>query len=510
LSYISVPRDDSLNEAAIDDLQNEMRAGRYTSRSITERYLARIASIDKSGPTVNAIIELNPDALAIADEFDRALTRKSPRGPLHGIPVLVKDNIDTADRMSTTAGSLALEGSVASKDAFVVQRLRAAGAVILGKTNLSEWANFRSTHSVSGWSGRGGQTRNSYVLDRNPSGSSSGSAVAVAANLCAVALGTETDGSIISPASANGIVGLKPTLGLISRSGVVPIAHSQDTVGPMTRTVRDAAILLSVLAGPDPTDPVTSGCIEKVQADYTKFLDPNGLRGARLGVARKFFGGNAAVDRLMEDCIDRMKQMDTEIVDNADLPSHGQFKDSEFEVLLYEFKFDLNAYLEAHSARVHSLAEVIAFNEKHREVEMPFFEQEIMVKAQKKGPLTEETYLSLLEKNRRLSRTEGIDSVLEKFELDAIVAPTRGPASLIDWVNGDDKSVSSCAAPAAVAGYPHITVPAGLIRGLPVGISFFGGPWSEPTLIKFAYAFEQATKARCPPKFLSSVDFQLK
>lgn len=510
MSSLSSPRDDSLNELTINDLQNEMRAGRYTARSIAERYLARIDAVDKTGPTVNAIIELNPDALAIADEMDRERTRTGPRGPLHGIPILIKDNIDTADRMSTTAGSLALEGSIAPKDAFVVQRLRAAGAIILGKANLSEWANFRSTHSVSGWSGRGGQTRNPYALDRNPLGSSSGSAVAVAANLCAAALGTETDGSIISPASVNGIVGIKPTLGLISRSGVVPIAHSQDTVGPMARTVRDAAILLSVLAGPDPTDPVTSGCVGKMQADYTKFLNPNGLRGARLGVARKFFGTNAAVDRLMEDCIDKMKRMGAEVVDPADLPSHGQFKDSEFEVLLYEFKSDLNAYLKAHSGRAQSLAEIMAFNEKDRDEEMPFFEQEIMVMAEKKGPLTEKAYVDSLDKNRRLSRTEGIDAVLEKFQLDAIVAPTRGPAWLIDWLNGDDKTITSCAAPAAVAGYPHITVPAGLIRGLPVGISFFAGLWTEPTLIKLAYAFEQAIKARRPPSFLRSVDFRTK
>jgi len=506
LSNTSSAEPNSLIEATIDHLQNGMRTGDYTARSIAEQYLARIKAIDKTGPAVNAVIELNPDALSIADDLDRELKSKETRGPLHGIPILIKDNIDTADRMSTTAGSLALEGSIAPKDAFVVQRLRAAGAVILGKTNLSEWANFRSTHSVSGWSGRGGQTRNPYALDRNPSGSSSGSAVAVSANLCAVAIGTETDGSIVSPASVNSIVGIKPTQGLIGRSGVVPIAHSQDTVGPLARTVRDAAVLLGILEGPDPNDPVTKDCVGKMQTNYTKFLDPNGLRGARLGVARKFFGFNGAVDQLMDECIEKMKRMGAEIIDPADLPSHGQYDDSEFKVLLYEFKADLNAYLDTHSAPVKCLADIIAFNEKHRGDELPFFGQEIMLNAEKKGPLTEKAYTDALAKNLRLSRTEGIDAVMEKYRLDAIVAPTTAPAWLTDWVNGDH-GTGGCSAPAAVSGYPHVTVPAGFVRDLPVGISFFGRAWSEPTLIGLAYAFEQATKSRGAPNFLSSVDF---
>jgi len=376
-----------LDEVTVDDLRKGLGSGHYTVRSITERYLARVDAIDKNGPVINSVIELNPDALAIADELDR---EKGPYGPLYGIPILVKDNIDTADRMSTTAGSLALDGAIATEDAFVVKRLRDAGALILGKTNLSEWANFRSTHSTSGWSGRGGQTRNPYVLDRNPCGSSSGSAVAVAANLCLGAIGTDTSGSVICPASVNGVVGIKPTLGLVSCGGVIPIAHSQDTVGPIARTVRDAAILLTVIVGPDPSDPVTRDNAGKAEPDYTKFLVPNGLRGARLGVARKFFGFNIAVDRLINEAIEVMKRQGAEIIDPADLPSHGQYDDSEHEVHLYEFKADLNAYLAAHaeSVRVRTLADVIAFNEKRSSEEMPYFGQERMIMAERKGPLT--------------------------------------------------------------------------------------------------------------------------
>lgn len=454
------------------------------------QYLDRIDQLDRRGPQLRAVIEVNPDALAIADALDAEAKAKGPRGPLHGVPLLIKDNIDTADRMKTTAGSLALADAPAPKlDAPLVKRLRAAGAVILGKTNLSEWANFRSTHSVSGWSGRGGQTRNPYALDRNPSGSSSGSGVAVAAELCAMAVGTETDGSIVSPASVNGIVGIKPTIGLIPGAGIVPIAHSQDTAGPMARSVSDAAALLTVLG--------TRG------EDYTKSLDASGLRGTRLGVARKFFGRNAAVDRLMEQAIAELKRAGAEIIDPADLPTHNQFNEAEFEVLLYEFKSDLNAYLESRGGPVRSLKDLIAFNEKHRREEMPYFEQEICESAEKKGPLTDNAYIEALARCRRLSREEGIDAVLRKHKLDAIVAPTNGPAWLIDWVNGD-QDTGGCSSPAAIAGYPHVTVPAGFVQGLPVGLSFFGTAWTEAKLIRLAYAFEKAAGGWKPPRFLGS------
>jgi len=497
-----------LDEVTIAELQRGMRSGQFTARSITKAYLARIEALDKQGPAINAVIELNPDALAIADDLDKEYKEKGPRGPLHGVPVLIKDNIDTADQMSTTAGSLALEGFGPTHDAFVVQRLRVAGAVILGKANLSEWANFRASHSVSGWSARGGQTRNPYVLDRNPCGSSSGSAVAVAANLCTVAIGTETDGSIVCPSAMNGIVGIKPTLGLVSRRGVIPIAHSQDTPGPMARTVRDAAILLNTLTGADPDDPATKEAASKSEPDYTKFLDANGLSGARLGIARKFFGYNATVDRVINDCIAVMKQCGAQTIDLADYPAE-KIGDSELEVLLYEFKADLNTYLKTRgeSLIVRSLADIIAFNEEKRAEEMPFFEQDLMIKAEMKGPLTEKAYKDALARNHKLSRTKGIDAVIGEHYVDAIIAPTNGPAWLTDWVTGDHES-DSCSTPAAVAGYPHITVPAGFVAGLPVGISFFGSAWSEPTLLKLAYAFEQATRMRRAPSFLPTVHFE--
>ena len=496
-----------LEETGICDLQKAMESGAETARSIAEKYLARIRAIDRQGPALNAVIELNPDALEIADAMDEERRAKGARGPMHGIPVLIKDNIDTADRMATTAGSLALSGSVAARDAFVVRRLREAGAVLLGKTNLSEWANFRSSRSSSGWSGRGGQTRNPYALDRNPCGSSSGSGVAVSANLCAAAVGTETDGSIVCPSATNGIVGIKPTLGLVSRSGIIPIAHSQDTAGPMARSVSDAAVLLGVLAGADPSDAATAGIARRIHPDYAKFLDPDGLKGAKLGVARKFFGFHEKVDALMDEAIAVMKRLGAAIVDPADIPTHGQFDGSEYEVLLYEFKADLNAYLAGLGANapVRSLKEAIEFNKKHRDRELPFFEQEIFMQAEAKGPLTEKDYRKALSKNLRLSRKQGIDRAMDRHGLDALIAPTGGPAWPTDLINGDHYS-GGCSTPAAVAGYPHITVPAGFVFGLPVGISFFGRAYSEPVLIKAAYAFEQATRHRRPPKFLETAD----
>jgi amidase len=502
-----VPISSELGEITLSEIQQGLASGAYTARSLVEEYLGRIETIDYNGLALRSIIETNPDVFAIAHELDREHRLAEPRGALHGVPILIKDNIDTGDRMMTTAGSLALDGSPALNDAFLVQRLRAAGAVILGKANLSEWANFRARHSVSGWSARGGQTRNPYVLDRNPCGSSSGSAVAVAANLCAASIGTETDGSIVCPSSVNGIVGLKPTLGLISRAGVIPIAHSQDTPGPMGRTVSDIAILLNVLAGRDPNDPATEDAVSHIESDYTRFLDPQGLRGARLGIARKFFGFNASVDRLINRRIAEMALLGAEIVDPVEFPSHEQYNDSELEVLLYEFKADLNTYLEERgsSISVHSLADIISFNEIRRSEEMPFFEQDIMIEAEKKGPLTEKAYTDALAKNHQLSRNQGIDSVIKEHRLDAIVAPTSGPAWLTDWVTGDHES-GSCATPAAVAGYPHITMPAGSVHRLPVGISFFGAAWSEPVLLKIAFAFEQATWARRAPRFLSTIN----
>jgi amidase len=496
-----------MEEMTILELQAQMGSGALNARAITEMYLERIEALDKQGPGINAIMELNPDALAIADALDVEREAKGPRGPLHGIPVALKDNIDTADRMMTTAGSLALAGSTPAQDAFVAHRLREAGAVILGKTNLSEWANFRSRQSTSGWSSRGGQTRNPYSLDRNPCGSSSGSAVAVAANLCALAVGTETDGSIICPSSANSIVGIKPTLGLVSRSGIIPIAHSQDTAGPMARSVGDAAILLGVLTGVDPRDPITEEGRGRSYADYTQFLDPDGMRGARIGVARNFFGFNEKVDQLMDQSIEVMKHLGAVIVDPADVVTDDQLWETEFEVLLYEFKADLNTYLAGlgPDAPVHSLKDVVKFNERRSHEVMPHFGQDILLKAEEKGPLSDEDYINALKENHRLARGEGIDATLQEHRLDAIVAPSGGPAWLTDLVNGDHHSGGS-SSPAAVAGYPNITVSAGYVRGLPVGISFFAGAFQEPTLIKLAFAFERATKVRQPPQFAASAD----
>jgi amidase len=493
-------------ELSLADIAAAYADGRSTSRQLTQIYLDRISALDRRGPELGAVLETNPQALELAAELDRERRAHGPRGPLHGIPVLIKDNIETADRMMTTAGSLALDGWYAPKDAPLVARLRAAGAVILGKTNLSEWANFRSTHSSSGWSGRGGQTRNPYALNRTPSGSSSGSAVAVAANLCAVAVGTETDGSIVSPASINGIVGLKPTVGLVSRSGIVPISHSQDTAGPLARSVRDAAVLLGAMVGLDPADPASAAVGERFESDYVRFLDPDGLRGARLGVARRFFAESAPLDSFLDGCVAALKRAGAVVVDPADLPMHGAAAAAEQEVLLYEFKADLNTYLARLPGdfRVRSLADLIRFNEAHAAREMPLFDQELLRQAQAKGNLDEAAYRDARATCLTATRSGGIDAVLCEHGLDAIVTLTSGPAWLIDPVNGDSDT-GGCSAPAAVAGYPHITVPAGLYRGLPVGLSFFGTAFSEPKLIKMASGFEHTANARAAPRFLPSV-----
>jgi len=495
-----------LEEITIGELQDGMKAGKFTAHSLTEKYLARIDETDKRGPAINAVIELNPDALSIADALDQERKAKGARGPLHGIPMLIKDNIDTGDRMMTTAGSLALLGSKAPKDSFVAQKLRAAGAVILGKTNLSEWANTRSSHSVSGWSGRGGLTRNPYALDRNPCGSSSGTGAGISANFAAAGIGTETDGSIVCPSSANGLAGIKPTVGLVSRAGIIPISHTQDGAGPMCRTLRDAAIVLSALTGVDPEDSATSASAGKAQSDYAQYCDPNGLKGARIGVARKYFGFNDAVDALMEQSLDVMKKQGAILVDPADIETLGKFDDSEALLFMYELKADLAAYLArlGPGAPVKTLKDVIEFNDRNRAKEMPYFGQDLLVKSETKGPLTEKEYLDAAAKSHQLARTEGIDATMDKFHLDAIVGPTGGPAWITDLVTGDHFSGGSSNA-AAVAGYPNINVTAGSISGLPVGISFFGRAWSEPTLIKLAYSFEQATKARQKPRFLPTI-----
>jgi amidase len=501
------PKPFEFEEATIAELQEAMRSGKHSSRSITEAYLARIQDVDKQGATVNAVIELNPDAVAIADDLDKERKAGRVRGPLHGIPILIKDNIDTADRMQTTAGSLALAGQPAPHDAYIVEKLRESGAVILGKTNLSEWANIRSKNSTSGWSGRGGLTRNPFALDRNPSGSSSGSGAAVSANLCAAAIGTETDGSIISPASACGLVGIKPTVGLLSRSGIIPISHSQDTPGPMARTVADAAALLTVLTGIDPRDAVTNASRGKTVSDYAALLNANALRGARVGVARNYFGYSEPVDKLTADAIDAIKQAGAIVIDPADIATSSQLGPAEKLVLLFELKADLNRYLAERAMKdgPRTLADVIKFNEANRATEMPYFGQDRFIEAEGKGPLTTKVYLEALDKNHRLARQQGIDAVARKFRLDAFIAPSRVPAWLTDLVNGDSSS-NSCSGLPAVAGYPHLTVPMGYVHGLPVGISFFGTAWSEPKLISLAYAFEQMTKFRRAPKFLPTAD----
>jgi amidase len=495
-----------LDEITIAELQEGMKSGKFTARSLVEKYTTRIEEIDKRGPAINAIIEMNPDARSIAEALDRERKDKGARGPLHGIPVLIKDNIDTADHMMTTAGSLALMGSKPPKDSFVAQRLRAAGAVILGKTNLSEWANIRSSHSTSGWSGRGGLTKNPYALDRNPCGSSSGTGAGISANLAPVGIGTETDGSIVCPSSSNGLAGIKPTVGLVSRGGIIPISHSQDGAGPMCRTVRDAAILLGALTGVDPDDAATADSAGKAQTDYAQHCDPDGLKGARIGVARKYFGFNDSVDALMEQSLDVLKKAGAILVDPADIETLGKFDDTELLIFMYELKADLNAYLArlGPGAPVRTLKDIIDFNDRHHQKEMPYFGQDLFVKAEAKGPLTEKEYVDAVAKNHQLARTEGIDALMDKNRLDAIVAPTGSPAWLTDLVNGDHVAGGSSNA-AAVAGYPNINVTAGYLAGLPVGISFFGRAWSEPVLIKLAYSFEQATKARQTPRFLPTI-----
>jgi amidase len=480
-----------LDEVTISQLQASLESGQHTAKSLAELYLRRADELDAGGPAIYAIIERNPDALADADALDGERRTRGPRGPLHGIPVLIKDNIDTADKMRTSAGSLALAESVAVQDALLVRRLRAAGALILGKANLSEWANFRSTHSVSGWSGRGGLTRNPYALDRNPCGSSSGSAAGVSANLTAAAVGTETDGSIVCPASACGVVGIKPTVGLVSGAGIIPISKSQDTAGPMARAVADAALLLGVLAG----------------KDFSSALDPAGLEGARIGVARNLFGFNDRVDRVLEEALRAIREAGALLVDPANLPAVKQLEDAELDVLLYEFKDGLNKYLAGLGPETpaRSLAALIDFNEQHRDREMPYFGQELFLQAQAKGPLTDRAYRQALSTCRRLARAEGIDATLRKHRLAAIVAPTGGPAWVTDLLNGDHFTGGSSTLP-AVAGYPAITVPAGFASGLPIGITFIGPARSDWRLIKLAYAFEQATRLRRKPSFLPTAD----
>ena len=484
------------SEASIADLHDQLQRGEVTAVELVDWYSERIATIDKAGPTLNAIIEINPDARRIAQSLDREWQTSGPRGPLHGIPVVLKANIDTADQMYTSAGSLALAEHVPQEDAFIVKRLRDAGAVILGKANLSEWANFRSSRSSSGWSSVGGQTRNPYDIARSPCGSSSGSAVAVAANLVAVAIGTETDGSIVCPSGINGIVGIKPTIGLVSRSGIIPIAHSQDTAGPMARSVRDAAILLTAITGVDAEDAATANA--EIQQDYSANLTADGVSGKRIGVIRSYYGAgsNPYVEEIYEASIATLRAQGADVVDDIEIDTKGM-NDAEYEVLLYEFKADLNAYFAASGAPVQSLADAIAFNDANAERVMPIFGQEIFLAAEEKGPLAEQAYLDALANSKRIARS-GIETALDEHDLDALIAITNGPAWVIDHANGDAFSISSSSL-AAVSGFPNITVPAGFAYDLPIGLSFIGRPWNEKQLIEIAYAFEQATGARRVP-----------
>ncbi len=497
--------DFELQEATIDWLQQKMGSGQYTSVDITNKYLKRIGQLDKKGPKLNSVIELNPDALTIAASLDKERRQGKLRGPLHGIPVLIKDNIDTGDTMMTTAGSLALMGNKASQDAFIIKKLREAGAVLLGKTNLSEFANFRSERSTSGWSGRGGQTKCPYMLDRNPSGSSAGSGAAVAANLCAVAIGTETDGSVVSPASVNGIVGIKPTVGLWSRSGIIPISKTQDTAGPMARTVKDAAMLLSALTGVDSSDYATQQSQGKAKNDYAQFLDENGLKGKKIGIEKSFLKGHEGVVALYKNAINLMKQrgaelIEIELVKSLEDPTHAEFK-----VLQYEFKDGLNKYLSKSNAKVKSLSDVIVFNKQNEDKSMPYFKQETLESSEAVNGLDDKNYVDALEKSLTGAR-KIIDDLIKQYQLDAIAGTTNGLACCIDLANGDYDTGFSFSTPAARAGYPHITVPMGFVNELPIGLSFFGSPFTEAELISMAYCFEQASKSRKPPKFLSPFD----
>ncbi len=497
------PADFELNEMTIDELQEKMQAGVYTSAMLTDLYLQRIAVVDKDGPALNAVIEINPDARVIAEQMDRERKEGKLRGPLHGIPILVKDNIDTADKMMTTAGSIALEGHKAKQDAFIIGQLRNAGAVLIGKTNLSEWANFRSTRSSSGWSSRGGQTKNPCVLDRNPCGSSSGSAAAVAANLCTVAVGTETDGSIIAPSSFTGIVGMKPTVGLLSRSGIVPISKTQDTAGPMTRTVKDAAILLAVMVGVDETDPVTLETKDRAKKDYTSFLDVNALKGKRIGIEKAFLKGHEAVVDLYKSAIELMKANGASIIEIELLKQTRELGEAEYQVLLYEFKDGINRYLAGTNTGITDLAGLIAFNKANEARAMPFFKQETLERSEKKGNLETKEYLDAVA--RSLSSRRIIDELMRENNLDAIAATSIGPANLTDLVNGDYSTGFYFCPPAAMAGYPHITVPMGEVRELPVGLSFMAGAYKDAELLSIAYAFEQASKKRKSPRFLATI-----
>jgi amidase len=492
--------DFELNEESISSLQEKIVSGKYSSEQITKLYLDRIEAIDKKGPILNSVIEINPDALAIAKAMDDERKAGKTRGPLHGIPILIKDNIDTADKMQTTAGALAMEGHIAANDSFVVKKLRAAGAVIIGKTNLSEWANFRSSKSCSGWSSRGGQTKNPYILDHNPCGSSSGSGVAVAANLCTVAVGTETDGSVTCPASVNGIVGLKPTVGLVSRSGIIPISATQDTAGPMGRTVKDVAILLGVMTGTDTTDAITKESEGKALTDYTTFLDANALKGKRIGIDKKPQGDNQYMLALMQNAKDLLKQQGAEIVEIEYFDRIGKLGDAEFEVLQYEFKDGLNKYLAATNAKVKTLADIIAFNKTNEDKAMPYFKQETLESSEKKGDLNSKEYKEALQKSHTSSK-QLLDEVMKQNKLDAICGLTMGPACSIDTIYGDRWGDVFLTMPAAISGYPHISVPCGLVYELPVGLSFFGPAYSEGILLSIAYAYEQASKNRTVPKF---------